>query len=992
MSRVQGYSVDTTITDKAKNNDEKVSSDFRQINVGGSSNEFFCSNRVITAHYTIINWIPKSLIYQFSNLIMFYFLIICILVFQSFSPVTPWGFISVFSSVVLITMIKNGVEDIRRHKQDSQVNKALIKKYNHEVKGFINVECEKINVGDIIKVEEKQEIPADLVIIASSNKKGLAYIDTINLDGENALKEKMIMRTTEDIKNEADLDCFQAELYVDHPNKSLVKWNCNIKRGDSINAMSMKQFLLRGCFLKNTDWVYGIVIYTGIDTKIVMNNKKGNAKSSNIQKKLKLIVLSFIALLIFSCLLFAGLGKWWQDNNIDTSNYIDLPSADAGSVIIKSLTYFIQFAGIIPLSMYFVIEIQRLILSVFINNDLKMYYEPTDKATSVRSSDNIEELGQIEFLFSDKTGTLTCNEMTLIMCGIDNKIYGNLTSTISNNKELLNIVKNPESSEFLYIDRYFRLLILCHSVFPTIHDGVLIYQATSPDEVAFVEAAKSLGYELKERNEDKIIISAQEQVEEWKIIAELPFTPDRKRMSVIIENNDHQLIIFTKGADTVMMPLIINGNHEKISEQLKNFGQEGLRTLVMAGKNLKQEEFLEWQLEWKEVLLINSKDKDEMIDLACQKIEKELEFFGTSAIEDKLQQGVHETVDLLIDAGIRLWMLTGDKEETAIEIAKSCNLLKKNMELITIFDSSFESISEILMELDKSYGYSTKTFEQLEIFKNDLKIPIALAINGVAFTLIKNNCKLSQMYFKLAFISSTCICCRFSPSQKYEVVRLCKENGPWITLAIGDGANDVNMIQEAHVGVGISGKEGTQAVLASEYSISQFAHLKYLLLVHGRYTYSRISLFILYFFYQNFAMEVSAAWLTFYCGFSGQIYYLDWIPAFLNFFWTSWPSLAFITLDQDVPPEVSCRYPSLYSISQKSALFNIKIFWIWIIFGFHSAAWIFWLPMASLSKGTGLDGYEPQLFWISTVSFIMLIHVLFIKMLLMTRSWTIISM
>ena len=286
-----------------------------------------------------------------------------------------------------------------------------------------------------------------------------------------------------------------------------------------------------------------------------------------------------------------------------------------------------------------------------------------------------------------------------------------------------------------------------------------------------------------------------------------------------------------------------------------------------------------------------------------------------------------------------------------------------------------------------------KSFDDLEKIKSSLANPLSIAINGSALAMIKGDKKLLTIFFRLGFIASTCICCRMSPLQKSDIVQLCKNNGKWITLAIGDGANDVSMIQTASIGVGIAGKEGNQAVLAAEYSIPQFSYLRRLLFVHGRYSYHRMTHFILHFFYKNIAMEIGEAWYSIFSGFSGQIYYLDWFtPGFFNLFWTNLSSMAFFALEQDVPPEVSLRFPNLYSAGQKNAYFGIKTFWSWIIYSFLTGTFIFWFPMCTISGGISNDGREPGLFFISTISFVLLIHITHAKLLIISSFWNIFNM
>lgn len=949
----------------------------------------FCSNKVVTARYTWLTWGPKSLLMQFTRINNVYFLIMSILSIFPFSPKNPYTLGATFAAVLIFTMFKEGYEDIARHRQDTEVNKKIVKKYSETNHSFVDLESQHIKVGDLVKISENETFPADLVMIANSHPKGIAFVNTMNLDGETNLKDKLVYHATKDIKNDSDLKHFEAEFYVDLPSISLVSWNCNIRIKELYEPLGMKQLLLRGCVLKNTDWLIGAVVYTGLDSKIVLNSKKAPTKFSNIQRTMNWILMTVFIMQISVCFIFAGIGQSWLEKHTD-ANYINLPDVNATTFILRVLTYWVGYSHLIPISLYVALELVRLFLARFIKNDTNMYYEPMDRSALCRASDLIEELGEVEFIFSDKTGTLTCNEMEFRKCSINEKIFGKTTGKISNDENMRLAINDKSHDDHGAVNEYLLLLALCHSVFPARHNyGELVYQASSPDELALVEAAKSLGYELKERSEGKLRIEVQGSEQIWEILVEIPFNSDRKRMSIVTRHPvSHKLILMTKGADTMMMPLISYKNIKEVQKELDSFAVEGLRTLVMGSKVLKEDEFSTWYNDWKNLQLSNSKNKEAELDEQGAKLEFDLEFIGTSAIEDKLQNGVPETIKLLMDADIRIWVLTGDKEETAIEIAKSCNLIRENMETITLFLHSSVEVKTKLKEIFLTYSInSSADFEELEENMAQLSKPLAIVVNGITLSYILSDAEMSEMFFKLGFISNSCVCCRVSPAQKMLVVRLCKNYGKWISLAIGDGANDVSMIQEAHIGVGIAGKEGTQAVQAAEFTFAQFKHLERLLLVHGRYAYNRISLFILYYFYKNFLSVFTELWFALFNGFSGQIYFLDWLPSLYNTFWTSWPCITFFTLEQDVSPERSLEFPNLYSAGQKSALFNVKIFWRWIFFAFLSAVWTFWLPVMSLNKGMGKEGHEPALFWISTVSFIMLIHIVNLKLLLTSYFW-----
>ena len=250
-------------------------------------------------------------------------------------------------------------------------------------------------------------------------------------------------------------------------------------------------------------------------------------------------------------------------------------------------------------------------------------------------------------------------------------------------------------------------------------------------------------------------------------------------MSVIIRDlNTKKITLLTKGADTMMMTLITSGKNTEVQKELNEFAVEGLRTLVMASREIPENEFQDWHSKWKTIQLSKSKSKDEELDSQGAMIEKNLSLVGTSAIEDKLQQGVPEAIQLLMDSNIRVWVLTGDKEETAIEIAKSCNLLLPNMDAPELFCNSFEETREKLVDLLDKYNIDNSLpIETLEDVKRNLKKPIGLVINGITLTYVLSNPELSLMFFKIGFISNSCICCRVSPSQKMLVVRLSKTYG-----------------------------------------------------------------------------------------------------------------------------------------------------------------------------------------------------------------------
>lgn len=267
----------------------------------------------------------------------------------------------------------------------------------------------------------------------------------------------------------------------------------------------MKQLLLRGCSLQNTDYVYGIVVYTGHETKIMLNSKQAPSKSSNVLKKMNKILYTVFLFQLILCMVLAGLSVNWQQQDLNKNTYLSSSSSNLGfTYFIQVLTYLVAYSHLIPISLYVALELVKLGLSFYINQDVEMYHE---KPANCRASDLVEELGQVEFIFSDKTGTLTSNEMEFRKCEVDGRVYGNIKNKFGSvGSEEFEILKNTKHSDYNKMRRFFEFMAVCHSVFPATMPGSdkIVYQAASPDELALVEASKSVGFTFYDRSEGKV--------------------------------------------------------------------------------------------------------------------------------------------------------------------------------------------------------------------------------------------------------------------------------------------------------------------------------------------------------------------------------------------------------------------------------------------------------------------------------------------------------
>jgi len=361
-----------------------------------------------------------------------------------------------------------------------------------------------------------------------------------------------------------------------------------------------------------------------------------------------------------------------------------------------------------------------------------------------------------------------------------------------------------------------------------------------------------------------------------KYLCVFPFDSSRKMMSVLIEQPNGSLLL-TKGADSAIFSRLSSNQDEEIFLRTRNhvtsYSLRGLRTLCVAKRqfNHAETESILQKFATAETLL---EEREAALQNIYAQTETDFELLGATAIEDRLQDRVPETIESLRSAGLSVWILTGDKMETAIEIARLCKLLKRTDHLIKIDNAT---ASETLNQIDSylsqiHFPVQNSCFKKStnwkELSKDSNKV---LAIDG-------SNLNYLLEYHPLKFIqyAATCravICCRTTPKSKAAVVKLCRRELDVLTLSIGDGANDVAMIRAANVGVGISGHEGRQAVMASDFALPRFYQLGRLLLVHGNTSYARMARMMEYFYYKNTVFILLLFWFQFFNKFSGRIGY-----------------------------------------------------------------------------------------------------------------------
>ncbi|TVY41778.1 Phospholipid-transporting ATPase [Lachnellula subtilissima] len=894
-----------------------------------------------------------------------------------------------------------------------------------------------IQVGDFVRIYDNDQLPADVVILSTSDPDGACYVETKNLDGETNLKVRHALRSGQKIKHAHDCERTEFVIESEPPQANLYQYSAaarwtqyDDKIPDSlgrsmIEPISINNMLLRGCNLRNTDWVLGVVIFTGFDTKIMMNSGLTPSKFSRITRELTHNVIYNFGILFAMCVVSAiieGVAFGKSNTSIQDFEFGSIGSSPGADGFITFWAALILFQNLVPIALYISLEIIRTLQAFFIYSDIEMYYEKLDYPCTPKSWNISDDLGQIEYIFSDKTGTLTQNVMEFKKATINGVAYGEAYTEaqagmqkrqgIDVSKEIIRarqelahardrmLVKLRQlyDNPYLYDDeltfiapdfvddlagetskerqqscQHFTLaLALCHTVISEKSPGDpprIEFKAQSPDESALVATARDVGYTVLEKSLDAIRLNVQGQEISYKILNTIEFNSTRKRMSAIIELPDRRIILFCKGADSMIYSRLKRGEQPELrrttAEHLEVFAREGLRTLCIAERELGRAEYERWNQEY-EIASQAIQNREDKMEAVADSIENELTLLGGTAIEDRLQEGVPDSIALLADAGIKLWVLTGDKVETAVNIGFSCNLLNNDMKLIIL---RFDDNESAEIELNKHLASfdMTGSDQELAAAKRNHEAPApthAIVIDGDSLKLVLGE-QLRQRFLLLCKQCKSVLCCRVSPAQKAAVVLMVKSGLDVITLSIGDGANDVAMIQEADVGVGIAGEEGRQAVMSSDYAIGQFRFLQRLILVHGRWSYRRLGEFIANFFYKNIVWTFTLFWYQIFCDFDMTYLYDSSYITLFNLAFTSLPVIFMGVLDQDVSDTVSLAVPQLYRRGIERREWTQTKFWLYMLDGFYGSAICFFVAYLlfingnfAAKSGINIDDHE----------------------------------
>ncbi|XP_044461714.1 phospholipid-transporting ATPase 1-like [Mangifera indica] len=976
----------------------------------------YAGNSIQTGKYSVLTFLPKNLFEQFHRVAYIYFLVIAVLnqlpqlaVFGRGASVLPLAF------VLLVTAIKDAYEDYRRHRSDRIENNRLAWVLVNDQ--FQQKKWKEIQVGDIVKVHANETLPCDMVLLSTSDATGVAYVQTINLDGESNLKTRYAKQET--LSKVPEQDGISGLIKCEKPNRNIYGFQANMDVDGKRLSLGPSNVVLRGCELKNTSWAFGVVVYAGRETKAMLNSSGAPSKRSRLETRMNAEIIKLSIFLIALCVIVSVLAAIWLKRHKDELDYMpfyrkkDFSDPDGEvddnynyygwgmEIVFTFLMSVIVFQIMIPISLYISMELVRAGQAYFMIQDTDMFDEASHSRFQCRALNINEDLGQIKYVFSDKTGTLTENKMEFqcaSIWGVDYsggkanspneqvgysvKVDGKFLSPkmkVKVDPDLLRLARNGQNTEEgKHVQNFFLALAACNTIVPLVIDtpdpnvNLIDYQGESPDEQALVYAAAAYGFMLVERSSGHIVIDIQGERQRFTVLGLHEFDSDRKRMSVILGCPNKTVILLVKGADTTMFSVInktLNVNIIRATEEhLHAYSSLGLRTLVIGARELSASEFEQWQssFEAASTALIG---RAALLRKVASNVENNLCLLGVSGIEDKLQKGVPEAIESLRTAGIKVWVLTGDKQETAISIGYSSKLLTSEMKQIIINSNSKESCRKRLDEaLETVSGHSHESGGSSGAGVR----PAALIIDGTSLVYVLDN-ELEDQLFQLSKKCSVVLCCRVAPLQKAGIVALVKSRSPDMTLAIGDGANDVSMIQMADVGVGISGQEGRQAVMASDFAMGQFRFLVPLLLVHGHWNYQRMGYMILYNFYRNAVFVLTLFWYVLYTCFALTTAINEWSSMLYSVIYTSLPTIVVAILDKDLSRRTLLKYPPLYGAGHRQECYNSKLFWPTMMDTFWQSVAIFFIPLLAHWKST-IDVSSIGDLWTLAVVILVNIH------------------
>jgi phospholipid-translocating ATPase len=943
-------------------------------------------NAVNNRRYTLLTFLPLALLHQFQNIFNLFYLF---LAFSQFITVLKVGFLFTYFSplvlVVCLSLLKDALDEWKRFCRDHIAN---VEVYERLTRGgeIAPVKSADIRVGDLLLLHHDQRVPADCVVLHTSEKTGTTFVRTDQLDGETDWKLRYPLRTTKNLSY-SQLSRLRFNLNCDAPHKDIYSFvgTLDTASGQS-ESMTLENVVWSSCVVA-TGTVVVAVVYTGHETRSALNSMSPRTKSGLIESELnRLALLCFSLLLILSFLLV-------------------VQQQFRGDAPVMFVRFFILLSAIIPISMRVNVDVGRLWYSYDMSHDSKI------PGTVARNTDLPEELGRLHYLFSDKTGTLTKNKMEfrVMQVGPDTVLTDRDKDRLRYAAQEFFGAKPPAErggevgnnylpsaaagTGPLYASNRFRLgsgakqwtrdvqsvgeliktIVLCHNVSPVFEEefvdlagevgmpaattssrpapvapssvspppppmdcAPLDYQASSPDEVALVKFCSSLGVVLTYRDLTSMAFTVGEaaQLHTYTIVKMFPFSSERKCMGIILRERScatsngngnaavqESIKFYMKGADVKMAAVVRQSGW--LEECCQELAQMGLRTLVFASRTLSEELLDRFLQEYETAMGMLCEGRNDAIESAMRLIETDMTLTGVTGVEDELQDDVVVCLETLGMCGIKVWMLTGDKVETATTIGRSTRLIPRHCRIEYLCGLSPPDIGRRLHELNEEFDWSVAGGGVVPQWT------LVLDGNALAYCLTY-----APFFAEVAGTAYSVIVARCSPTQKAAVVKMMRDRSRQVRVAaIGDGGNDVSMIQAANVGIGIEGVEGKQASMAADFSITKFAHCLRLIMWHGRNSYRRTCRLSQFIMHRGIVYSVvQTVFSVLFAGTTMSIFNGYLLMGYSTVF-TMAPAFALV-LDEDFKESDVHEYPFLYKDLLKSRSMNTRTFlqWVWASF------------------------------------------------------------
>lgn len=870
-------------------------------------------NLVHTARYTPYNFVFKNIYEQLQKQANVYFLVMSVLMLLGertclfVGTIKAWSTAGLLGLMMCVSGLVAAMDDVQRHRADRETN---YERHARRVDGtaLTTIPWAEVRVGDILEVCKDEEFPADMVALCSSDARGCCYVSTTNLDGETNLKLREAAWQSSGI----NAACC-GDVRVPPPCADLFSFTGTLHAGPGAapQPLSAPHLLMKGTRLRMTQRCRGVVVYVGADTRMQMNTKKAPSKMPNIERVVNVSMWVAVALQALMALL-TTLTYVWTRAYFQALPYL-YPSGFESAVCLPDalasfITFFVLYSNLVPVSLYATMEVCNAAFAVYIQNDPTLQMPDgmgRERRASVRATNLCHELGQINHVFSDKTGTLTQNVMRL------HSLWpAEHSAPLRDERQRLPAHGSGEHMLFL-------AALLCHDARRD-EEGQLA--GTSAEEVALLQGAEAYGWKLIDRQGTRLRIQTpapgKAREEEYELLAMNEFESTRKCMSVVVVNvKTRERTLLIKGADTALLgPDKDKQGKGAATQQLRadTCAGRGQRAMLAGWRSFVDDDCDAWLERYKRAACTSSTNRAAELSALAREVERasELSLAGVLCIEDKLQEYVPETIAALKDAGLCVWVLTGDCSGTAEAVARSASLLDAATSVVRFTDG--RSWREARGALPPHHAAPAK------------RKGMAMIVGGREIERLEEADRAS--FVETALQMDALVACRVTPAQKAELVRMVRHATKAaslraVTLAVGDGANDVGMIQEAQLGVGIVGREGMQAANSADFAVSQFQCLERLLLVHGHWSYARSAQVVLFSFWRNAVQELLMCYYTFASGFSGTPLFEDRIRITFNFLCTI-PIVGFGLFDRRVPADVLLDVPQHYAEGREGKLLN----------------------------------------------------------------------